>query len=405
MGDYMSRRIAFVLALVVLLITVAASPIAAQDQFIFGLILVGPKSDHGWSQAHYEAAQYAEAHTDSKMLVFESLNSADTPQATVMSVATEMVNEGAKLIITTSDDFQADTPGAATAFPNVTFVNMTGSNVLKGDAPANLSNYDAQLEWTEMINGCAAALTTQTGQIGYLGPLINDETRRLASSAYLGAQYCYQKYAGGDASKLKFTVTWIGFWFNIPGVTLDPTEEVNTMYDNGADVVISAIDTTEALSVASQRSAEGQKVFASGYDYSKTCDVAPEICIGVPYYNWGPYYTKLVNGVKDGSWKQSWLWEAPDWKNINDPDTSPTGYIKGQALSADNSTKLDSFITEMSTFGSDTANKDRIFLWEGPLNYQDDTEFLAKDTFAKPLDIWYLPQLLKGMIGASKTAS
>ncbi len=41
-----------------------------------------------------------------------------------------------------------------------------------------------------MIAGCAAALTTQTGQIGYLGPLINDETRRLASSAYLGAKYC-----------------------------------------------------------------------------------------------------------------------------------------------------------------------------------------------------------------------
>ena len=43
-----------------------------------------------------------------------------------------------------------------------------------------------------MIAGCAAALTTKTGQIGYLGPLINDETRRLASSAYLGAKYCWR---------------------------------------------------------------------------------------------------------------------------------------------------------------------------------------------------------------------
>jgi len=402
----MSRRIAIVLALTVLIVMVVVSPIAAQDQFTFGMILVGPKNDHGWSQAHYEAGQYAESKVaNSKMLVFESLNSADTPQSTVMSVATEMINEGAKLIITTSDDFQTDTTPTAAAFPNVTFVNMTGSTVLEGKAPANLSNYDAQLEWTEMINGCAAALTTKTGQIGYLGPLINDETRRLASSAYLGAQYCYQKYAGGDASKLKFTVTWIGFWFNLPGVTLDPTEEVNTFYDNGADVVISAIDTTEALSVAAQRSAEGQKVYASGYDYKGTCDVAPDICIGVPYYNWGPYYERLVSGVKDGTWKQAWEWQAPDWKDINDPDTSSTGYMKGKALTDDNATKLDSFIKEMSTFGSDPANKDRIFLWEGPLNYQDGTEFLAKDTFAKPLDIWYLPQLVQGMIGASKTTS
>ena len=28
-------------------------------------------------------------------------------------------------------------------------------------------------------------MTTETGKIGYLGPLINDETRRLAASAFL----------------------------------------------------------------------------------------------------------------------------------------------------------------------------------------------------------------------------
>jgi basic membrane protein A and related proteins len=406
MGDSMFRRMAFVLVLTVLLVLVAAAPLAAQDdQFVFGLILVGPKNDGGWSQAHYEAGQYAEAQTGAKMLIFESLNSADHPETTLEDVVTEMTSEGAKLIITTSDDFTQDTPVVAKAFPDVTFVNMTGSNVLNGDAPANLSNYDAQLEWTEMINGCAAALTTKTGQIGYLGPLINDETRRLADSAYLGAKYCYEKYAGGDPAALKFTVTWIGFWFNIPGVTLDPSEEANSFYDNGADVVIAAIDTPEALTVAHNRAAEGQKVVASAYDYHEGCSAWPEVCIGVPYYNWGPYYTRLINGVKDGSWKQTWEWQAPDFTDINNVDTSSTGYIKGQALTEENSATLDKFIAEMAAFGTDEANKDRIFLWEGPLNYQDGTEFLAKDTFAEPLAIWKMPQLLEGMIGSSTTAS
>ena len=48
------------------------------------------------------------------------------------------------------------------------------------------------MEYGKMMAGCAAALTTQTGQIGYLGPLINYETRRLAASAYLGARHCYE---------------------------------------------------------------------------------------------------------------------------------------------------------------------------------------------------------------------
>lgn len=398
----MSRRIAVFVLLGILLLVTAIQPLAAQDdEFTFGLILVGPKTDHGWSQAHFEGGQYAEAHVaGAKMLVFESLNSADAPEATVLSVATEMINQGAKLIVTTSDDFQADTPGAAEAFPDVTFVNMTGSNVLNG-APPNLSNYDAQAEWSEMIDGCAAALTTKTGKIGYLGPLINDETRRLASSAYLGAKYCYEKYAGGDPAALEFTITWIGFWFNLPGVTLDPTEEVNTMYDNGADVVMSAIDTTEALSVASQRAAAGQAVYAAGYDYREACEVAGEVCIGVPYYNWGPYYTRLVQAVKDGTWKQSWIWEPPYFADITDLDKSPTGFAKGPALSDENSAKLDLFIAEMAAFGSDPANKDRIFQWVGPLKYQDGSDFLADGVYAEPMQIWKLPQLLEGMIGAS----
>jgi simple sugar transport system substrate-binding protein len=388
--------------LCILLALTAAIPLAAQDEFVFGLILVGPSTDHGWSQAHYEAAQYAEANVEgSRLVMFESLNPADAPEATLLSVTTEMVAEGAKLIITTSDAFEEDTSAVAEVFPDVTFVNMTGSNVLEG-APPNVGNYDAQLEWGEMIVGCAAALTTETGQVGYLGPLINAETRRLASSAYLGARYCYENYAGGDADALSFNITWIGFWFNIPGVTLDPSEETNTFYDSGADVVISAIDTTEGLAVASQRAANGEPVFASGYDYREVCDVAPEVCIGAPYYNWGPYYTRLLQSVKDGTWEQAWIWEPPSWEDINDLDVSAMGFVKGPALSEDDAVSLDAFIAEMSAFVSDPANLDHIFLWEGPLNYQDGTEFLPEGEFAEPLEIWYMPQLLEGMIGTSE---
>jgi simple sugar transport system substrate-binding protein len=56
----------------------------------------------------------------------------------------------------------------------------------------------------------------------------------------------------------------------------------------------------------------------------------------------------------------------------------------------------------MSAFGSDPANEGRIFLWEGPLNYQDGTELAPEGEFVELLDIWYLPQLLEGMVGASE---
>ncbi|HSQ17573.1 MAG TPA: hypothetical protein VLM83_07750, partial [Anaerolineales bacterium] len=128
--------------------------------------------------------------------------------------------------------------------------------MLTGEAPANLGNIMGRMEDMKAIAGCAAALTTQTGSIGYLGPLINFETRRLASSAYLGARYCWENYRGMAPADLTFTVTWIGFWFNIPGVTLDPTEAVTAFIDSGVDVIMSGIDTTEAIQVAGQRHAQ-----------------------------------------------------------------------------------------------------------------------------------------------------
>lgn len=399
------RKNALVLLSVVSLLLALNLPLTAQeDEFVFGIVLVGPSDDHGWSQAHYEAGLYVEENVPgTRMLLFESLNPADAPESTLLSVVTEMVSDGAQLILTTSDAFEEDTNAVAEAFPGVVFVNITGSNVLAEEgAPPNVGNYNGQMEWAKEIVGCAAALTTETGKIGYLGPLINPETRRHAASVYLGARYCYENYAGGDPDELEFVVTWIGFWFNIPGVTLNPTEETNTLFDNGADVVISGIDTTEALQVASQRAASGEAVYASPYDYVGACEEAPDACIGVPYYNWGPSYVELVEAVRDGTWEQAWVWEPPYWEDMNDPDLSPVGFVKGGGLSEEDAATLDEFIAEMTAFGSDPENEGRIFLWEGPLNYQDGTELAPEGEFVDLLDIWFLPQLLEGMIGASE---
>jgi simple sugar transport system substrate-binding protein len=168
-----------------------------------------------------------------------------------------MVADGATLIFTTSDEFEEDTLTVAEQHPDITFINISGDDALTGEAPANLGNLMGRMEDMKAIAGCAAALATQTGGIGYLGPLINFETRRLAASAYLGTRYCYENYRDASADDLDFTVTWIGFWFNIPGVTLDPTEVTNSFFDTGADVVMSGIDTTEGIDVSGQRAAQG----------------------------------------------------------------------------------------------------------------------------------------------------
>jgi simple sugar transport system substrate-binding protein len=401
---YMKKHLLPLLSLLMLaaIILSACAPAASGDTgssdgepFKFGMILVGPKNDHGWSQAHYEGGEYVVEHVDgAEMILFELLNPADKPEATLEGVVDDMVSQGATLIFTTSDEFEEDTLGVAEKYPDVTFINISGDDALTGEAPANLGNIMGRMEDMKAIAGCAAALTSQTGHIAYLGPLINFETRRLAASAYLGARYCYENYRGMAASDLQFTVTWIGFWFNIPGVTLDPTEVTTNFIDTGVDVVLSGIDTTEGIDVTGQRAAGGDQVWAVPYDFEGACDAAPDICLGVPYFNWGPSYLAAANAVQAGTWTQSWDWNGADWSDLNNPDTSHVGWISGPGLSSDAQADLDGFIAGM-------ASGD-INVWSGPINLQDGSEYVAAGSAATDEQIWYLPQLLEGMVGPSE---
>jgi simple sugar transport system substrate-binding protein len=244
-----------------------------------------------------------------------------------------------------------------------------------------------------MIAGCDAALHTQAGSIGYLGPLINEETRRLASSAYLGARYCWENYLEKDPADLKFRVTWIGFWFNIPGFTEDPSQVANEFINSGADVIISGIDTTEGLVETRKAAGEGKQVYAIPYDFVGACDEAPDVCLGVPYFNWGPAYVRYISTAIDGTWQSAFEWIPPSWDDINDHDKSAVGYLSGPGMSAEAKPLLDQFIDELAG---------GLNLWSGPLNYQDGSAFLADGQEATDGEIWYLPQLLEGMEGRSE---
>ncbi len=380
----------------------AVPPTVTPQPFIFGMLLVGAKNDNGWSQATYDGGMYVEQKIPgSQMLYLENVYSGSPsyPGQTASQLADQLVAQGAKLIFFNSDDMKDEALKFANANPTVYVIGVSDDWTWKDGqnytASANQVDIMARMEYMKMIAGCAAALTTQTGKIGFLGPLINAETRRLASSAFLGAQYCWTNVLGKNAADLTFTVTWIGFWFNIPGFTSDPTQVADNFYNTGYDVVISGIDTTEALVEAEKAKAAGNPVWALAYDYQSNCNVAPDICLGVPYFNWGPAFLTTVKTAIDGTWAENFQWNSPDWTNINNLDTSAVGFNKGAGLSADNSTKLDAFIAQLAG---------GLNLWTGPINLQDKTVYLTAGTVATDQQIWYLPQLLEGMQGDSVPA-
>jgi simple sugar transport system substrate-binding protein len=365
------------------------------EPFVFGMLLVGPYNDNGWSQAHYEAGLYVEEKYNAKMIYLDKVNPADRPGTTPDQLAEELVAQGAKLVIFNSDDMKDASTVFAKANPDVFVIMASGDQVWEDgkvyEAIPNLTNIMGRMEYGKMIAGCAAALTTETGKIGYLGPLINDETRRLAASAFLGARHCWEQ-AGNDPAALEFKVTWIGFWFHIPGFTTDPVDVSKDFYSTGFDVVISGIDNPVNLAEAQKATSEGTPSYGVAYDYVAACSAAPDVCLGVPYFNWGPDYLTTIKSAAEGSWQSQFIFSGPDWADLNNHDTSAVGFVKGNALGADDAATLDAFIADLAG---------GLNLWTGPINLQDGTAYLADGEVATDQQVWYLPQLLEGMQGLS----
>ena len=137
-------------------------------------------------------------------------------------------------------------------------------------------------------------------------------------------------------------------------------------------------------------------MWAIPYDFKGACDEAPEVCLGVPYFNWGPAYLRIAQSVIDGTFEAGFEWFGPDWADINNPETSGVGFLNGPALSRGERRRCsDQFIAGLAD-GS-------INLFTGPLNYQDGTPFLADGETATDVQIWFMQQLLEGMEGASSS--
>lgn len=375
----------------------AEPPAPAPEEFVIGILLVGPYNDRGWSQATYEGCLYVEGKVPGTKVVYvDKVNPADRPGTTPAQLAESLVAKGARLVIFNSDDMKDGALDFAKANPSIPVIHASGDSAWKEGRDykglPNVCNIMGRMEYGEAIAGCAAALATKTGKIGYLGPLINDETRRLAVATYLGARYAWVHYRGRQPEELDFKVTWIGFWFNIPGVTADPTQVADEFFNSGYDVVVSGIDTTEALVEARKFAEAGKPVWAVQYDFEGGCAEAPAVCLGVPYFNWGPAFLAKVEEIRAGRWTPSFDWLGPDWKDIENRDTSSVGFRKGDALTPENAAKVDEFIAALAS---------GLNLWVGPMNLQDGTPYLKDGEPATDQQIWYFPQLVQGMQGQS----
>lgn len=238
-------------------------------------VYIGPPGDGGWTFEHDNGRKYMEEKLGIKADTVENVpESADAER-----VITELA-QNHDVIFTTSFGYMDYTLNVAQKFPDVIFLHSAGYKTADNMGTYFGKNYEASY-----LSGIAAGKMTKSNIIGYVGAFPIPEVIYNINAFALGIQS-----VNPDA---KVSVVWSNTWY-------DPTAERQaaiSLLDKGADVLLAYQDSPATLQAAAERGA-----LAGGNDSDMT-RFAPEAYLTNPTWNWGPYYTKVVQSVIDGTWK------------------------------------------------------------------------------------------------------
>ena len=251
---------------------------SSKSPFVAAWIYVGSPSDAGWTKQHDQGRLAVQNAFGSKVKTIFKQNVPEGPQVT--SVINQLVNDGAKIIFSTSFGFQPAVVQGAKKYPNVKFEQATGTAL----AP-NLSEYFGAGEDADYLSGVSAGYATHNGKIGYVAPFPIPEVIRELDAYTMGARYAHP----GATVR----VVWTNSWF-------DPAKErqaAQSLVSAGVDVLGDGVDDPTVGEVASSNGLKW-----TGYD-SNQGSFAPNAFQTATVYNWAPYYVREVKAAMDGTWK------------------------------------------------------------------------------------------------------
>lgn len=253
-----------------------------EEKFKVAFMYVGPVGDAGWTYEHDRGRKYLQ----DKLPWVETSSVESVPEgADAERVLTELAEKGNKVIFATSFGYMDYVIKVAEKYPNVIFMHCSGYKTAK-----NVGTYFGQIEQPRYLSGIVAGKMTKTNLIGYVAAHPIPEVIRGANAFTLGVL--------SVNPKAKVKLVWTNTWY-------DPAAEKEagkSLLEMGADVIAQHQDTP-----GPQQAAEEKGKYGIGYN-SDMRAFAPKANLTSPVWNWGPYYVKTVQAVKDGTWKNDQYW-------------------------------------------------------------------------------------------------
>jgi len=262
-----------------------AGPGLAQTKLKVGFIYVGPIGDYGWTHAHNQARLIAE-----KTLPIETLYVESVPEAQVEPFIDKLIQQGSKVVLTTSFGFMDGTLAMAKRYPNILFGHASGFK-----RNPNMFTYMADFYQIYYLNGLMAGALTKTGKVAYVGAFPIPEVKRHLGAFALGVR--------AVNPKATVNVRWLFAWFD-PAKAKEATE---ALIAEGADVFAFTEDSPTVVQVAAK------KGLPSFSHYSPMQRYAPQGVVSGQLVHWERIYVDFLSKVLAGKYNATNLQNVDYW--------------------------------------------------------------------------------------------
>lgn len=244
-------------------------------------VYIGPVGDAGYTYTHDQGRKYLVEHLPYvEAKVVENVAEVDGEK-----VIDQLASQGYQVIFATSFGYMDGVINVAKKYPKTVFLHCSGYKTAE-----NVGTYFGRIYQARYLTGIVAGKMTKSNKIGYVAAFPIPEVVRGINAFTLGVR----SVNPNAVVKVVWTNTW-----------LDPTTEkqaAKSLLDAGCDVLTQHQDSPATL-----QAAEEKGVYSIGYN----CDMskyAPKGFLTAPVWNWGPYYVRVVEEIKNGTWKSGQYW-------------------------------------------------------------------------------------------------
>jgi basic membrane protein A len=281
-------------------------PAAEEGKTNVAMVLIGPHDDGGWSQAHYEGLVYVEENvSDVHTAYIENVPEGTDSEQIFRSLS----RKGFDLIFGTSFGYMDPMETVAEEFPDVTYIHISGYK----SNEENFGNLFGAMEDMKFLAGMVAGARAKMDgnlKLGYMATFPIPEEIRLGNAIALGMRR--------TCPECTMDVRWINTWHD----PIVEKEAAASLFDAGAQVVFTGADTPAVADVAQEKGKWGVT-----YDWYGSCKV--EACLTAPYWNWGPVYEGITQGVIDGTYEVGWHYFEADTGGMG-----LYGFMEGEELTS-----------------------------------------------------------------------